>query len=1119
MDNKGVKLWMEMVTIPTYSIGKRNKNPMFLENRVYQGSSGVVYPHAVVEKIHDEKEDRTYIGLFLENDYIKMMVLPELGGRIQMAFDKIKNRHFVYYNQVIKPALVGLTGPWISGGIEFNWPQHHRPSTFDPVDYAIEENADGSKTIWVNEIEKMFHTKGMAGFTLYPDKAYIEISAKLLNRSELPQTFLWWANPAVKVNDYYQSVFPPDVNAVFDHGKRDVSSFPIATGTYYKVDYAPGTDISMYKNIPVPTSYMAINSDYDFVGGYEHDTMAGMLHVANHHVSPGKKQWTWGNGDFGIAWDRNLTDQDGPYIELMTGMFTDNQPDFTWLMPNEEKSFKQYFLPYRELGMIQNASKDILLAIQPVVEGMELKIQVTSVQKSLGIEVYQNGEEIFKEEATVSVEQVYLKIIKTALSQGIKGILIIIKNAAGRELLRFDPETGRENKLPESAKPALSPQEINSIEELFLTGQHLEQYRHATFSPVPYYQEALRREPSDIRTNNAMGLWYLRRGQFGLSEGFFRTAINTSVKRNPNPYDSEPYYNLGLCLKFLGREKEAYDAFYKSSWGKAWKDTAYFSIGRIDICNENYTLALEHLERAIENNGANSKAYVLLATVMRRLSLSDQANNICKLARQKDKFNLGIVYEQMCSSKDAEDSAGYNYFKQELFDLSRGDIHNIIEYAIDYFWAGLYTDAIQLLSLFIQPGSSGPMSCYFIGYFFHKKGEDATALEWFRKASEESPYLCFPNRLEEILVLEAAIKINTEDALAPYYLGNLYYDKRQYDMAIENWELSLARNGEFATVYRNLGIAYFNKRSNSQMALKYFETALNLDPADDRICMELHQLYKRLNWDNAFRLRFLQANMTSVMERDDLYLEMVTLLNIMGNHEEALNMLLSRKFHPWEGGEGKVSNQYVMGKLELAKIAIIENNFQQAITLLKEAQQYPHSLGEGKLFGTRENDIFYWLACAYAATGDKDAAEGNFSLATLGTSEPSAAMFYNDQQPDKIFYQGLAWNQLGKADQAKEIFNGLISYGKEHYDDAVKIDYFAVSLPDMLIFEDDLTRRNQIHCRFISGLGHLGSGNTQLAIKTFEEVLSQDAAHSGAITHLKLALNQSRQILNTRITQ
>ena len=345
--NNAVKAWEELITIPTYKTGEPDKNAMFLEKRVYQGSSGVVYPNAVIDKIFDDKEDKTYKALYIENEYLKIMILPELGGRIQMAYDKTNDYHFIYYNQVIKPALVGLTGPWISGGIEFNWPQHHRPSTFEPIDYAIEEHADGSKTVWVSEIEKMFHTKGMAGFRLYPGIAYIEITGKLYNRTALPQTFLWWANPAVAVDEQYQSVFPPDVHAVYDHGKRDVSSFPIATGTYYKVDYSPGTDISRYNNIPVPTSYMAVNSAFDFVGGYHHGKKAGLVHVADHHISPRQIQWTWGCGDFGKAWDRQLTDEDGPYFEIMTGMFTDNQPDFGWIMPNEERTFTQYFLPYK----------------------------------------------------------------------------------------------------------------------------------------------------------------------------------------------------------------------------------------------------------------------------------------------------------------------------------------------------------------------------------------------------------------------------------------------------------------------------------------------------------------------------------------------------------------------------------------------------------------------------------------------------------------------------------------------------------------------------------------------------------------------------------------------------
>ena len=196
---KAARVFEKELMIPTYDVGKEEKNPMFFEKRVYQGSSGRVYPNPVIEKIEDVKKDRVYRAVILENDYVEVTVLPELGGRIYSARDKSNGYDFVYRNHVIKPALVGLLGPWISGGIEFNWPQHHRPSTFDPVDCTIRENPDGSCTVVVGETENMFRTRGTASFTIFPDKAYIKIDAQIYNSTSLPQTFLWWANPAVPV--------------------------------------------------------------------------------------------------------------------------------------------------------------------------------------------------------------------------------------------------------------------------------------------------------------------------------------------------------------------------------------------------------------------------------------------------------------------------------------------------------------------------------------------------------------------------------------------------------------------------------------------------------------------------------------------------------------------------------------------------------------------------------------------------------------------------------------------------------------------------------------------------------------------------------------------------------
>jgi len=1104
MSDFAVKIWEEKVIIPTYGIGKPEKNPMFFEKRVYQGSSGSVYPNPVIEKIFDEKVDQKYRGLFLENKYLKIMILPELGGRVQMAYDKIKGRHFIYYNQVIKPALVGLTGPWISGGIEFNWPQHHRPSTFEPVDFKIEENKDGSKTIWVNEVERMFRTKGMAGFTLHPDKAYLEIKAKLYNRTSLPQTFLWWANPAVKVNDDYQSVFPPDVNAVFDHGKRDVSTFPIATGTYYKVDYSPGTDISRYKNIPVPTSYMAINSEYDFMGGYEHDTEAGVLHVANHHVSPGKKQWTWGHSDFGQAWDRNLTDEDGPYIELMTGVFTDNQPDFSWLMPYEEKSFTQYFLPYRELGVVKNATKDILVNVEKINSNAVVKVFVTSKQKAVKILLKLKDTILLEETLDLTPETVYERSIPLNGDADDEDLLLTISNKENRELIRYEPSKNKINPIPEPAKPALAPQDVENTEQLFLTAQHLEQYRHATYSPVPYYEEALKRDPKDIRNNNALGAWYLRRGQFAKAEPYFRKAIETLIARNPNPYESEAYYNLGLCLNYLGDIDGSYNAFYKATWNSAWQDSAYFSIAQIDVMRGDYEKALEHIGWAIDRNAKNMKAHALKASILRKLDCTEEAVSVSEFALSKDAFNLSALFEKI----KGYTSLGYHdkaeQIKTELVILGRGTDHNFIEYSLDYAAAGLYEEAIELLNYILKPDSS-PLVFYYLAYWNNKLGRSAT--ENLEQAKNASSYLCFPNRLEDILVLKFAIDANKDDAKALYYLGNLFYDKRQYDEAIHCWELSLQRDAAFPTVYRNLGIAYFNKLQQPQKALEFFEKAFQLDPSDARVLMELDQLYKRLNIKPAKRLSFLENNLNTALERDDVYIERASLYNFSGEYEHAYELIMDRKFHPWEGGEGKVSSQYIISLVEQAKRNIQEGRFEEAIKQLQLAQFYPHNLGEGKLYGAQENDIHYWLGCAYRGLKQEESAKQYWMKATVGLSQPGAAIFYNDQQPDKIFYQGMAWLKLGEDSKATTIFNNLVKYGQEHINDEINLDYFTVSLPNLLIFDDDFSLRNKIHCLYISGLGLLGLNKSNEAASAFSKALELDAMHFGVKLHQKMLLS------------
>lgn len=1082
-----VKAWKEQVVIPTYEVGKPEKNPMFLENRVYQGSSGVVYPYPVIERISDEKKDHTYNAVFLENEYLKIMILPELGGRVQMAYDKIKQRHFVYYNHVIKPALVGLVGPWISGGIEFNWPQHHRPSTFMPVDCDIEEFEDGSVTVWVSETERMFHQKGMAGFTLRPGKAFLEIKGVLYNRTETPQTFLWWANPAVAVNDHYQSVFPPDVNAVFDHGKRDVSTFPIATGTYYKIDYSAGVDISNYRNLPVPTSYMAINSRFNFVGGYENDTHAGVLHVANHHVSPGKKQWTWGNGDFGRAWDRNLTDEDGPYIELMAGVYTDNQPDFTWLQPYEEKSFVQYFLPYRELGVVKNASKDLLLNVEQEGESsVRLKIFATSRQL-IRIRLVAGNQVLFDQEQTLSPEEVFEQSVKIGNVRFQDLHLSLL--SGGREVLGWQCEPDEVKPIPEPAEPALLPHEIATTEQLYLTGLHLEQYRHATYNPVAYYEEALRRDPTDVRNNNALGLWYLRKGRFQKAETYLRQAIKTQLKRNPNPYDGEPLYNLGLVLKYQGKYDEAYNRFYKACWNGAWQDAGYFACAQISALQRRWDDALEEADRSLIRNWHNHKARHLKTVVLRYENRSEEALQLIAESLKLDRFNFGCLYERFLLTQSESDLSAWK-------ELMREEANNYHELALDYAAAGCWKEAVDVLNQTVSGGFATPMTHYYIGWCSVQGGLHLEE-EAFKNAAAACPDYCFPNRLEDILALECATQYNSQDAKAHYYLGNLWYDKRQYDLAVREWETSVELDNQFPSAWRNLALAYFNKQQRTEEALQCMEKAFALDSSDARVLMELDQLYKRLGRPHAERLAFLRKNSQLIAQRDDSYLEQITLLNQVGEYEEARKLLDARIFHPWEGGEGKVPAQYQIARVELAKKCLQEKHSAEALNWLKECLVYPHHLGEGKLQGAQENDFYYLMGCAYQQMGDLENAKSCWEQAVQGPTEPVAAIYYNDQKPDKIFYQGMALLKLGREEEANSRFHKLVAYGEKHLFDKVRIDYFAVSLPDLLIWEDDLNIRNVIHCKYMMALGYWGLNQKDKSLHLLEELKNADVNHQG----------------------
>lgn len=1091
----GVKAWVEKTIIPTYEIGEAEKNPVFLEKRVYQGSCGKVYPYPVVEKISDVKTDKEYRAVWLENEYLKVMVLPELGGRIQRAYDKTNQYDFVYYNHVIKPALVGLTGPWISGGIEFNWPQHHRPTTFLPVDYELLEGEDGSRSVLCHDVDQMYGTKGIARITLYPGKAYIEITGQLYNRTALPQTFLWWANPAVPVNDDTQSIFPPDVHAVMDHGKRDVSRFPIATGIYYKKDYSEGVDISRYKNIPVPTSYMAEKSEYDFVGGYDYGKGAGILHVADHHISPGKKQWTWGCGDFGRAWDRSLTDEDGPYVELMTGVYTDNQPDFTWLKPFEEKTFTQYFMPYKAVGQVKNASREAALRLSLTGRTAEVVVYASGVYENARILLKEGEKILLEEDVRLSPTDIYEKQILTG-AETEEELYLAVFAEDGSCLVDYRPEAEKISRMPEPARPAAEPEEIRTCEELYLTGQHIEQYRHATYLPDPYYLEGLKRDPGDIRLNNAYGALLMRRGRFAEAEGYFRKALERLTQRNPNPYNSESYYLLGLSLWYQSREldqgeparllQQAYDAFYKAVWSSEQQETAFYYLAAIDAEKQQWGQALAHVERALIKNCHNIKARGLKAWLLRKMERPGEAQRWVE-------ENLALDPFDFVSGNEKVILAGGNLtLRRELNEKMRNFHENYLLAARDYAEFGAYEEAAGLLR---ECTGGQPMLRYYEAYYTAKMGGWKNQAEALLAAAEACcPDYCFPNKPEDIAVLHFAVS-QGYIRRAACYLGNLFYDKLQWKEAVELWEASAGADPDFAMVHRNLALAYYNKLHDGEKAKEALEKAFALNAGDARIFLELDQLYRKLGWSFERRLENYEAHRELIGDRDDLYVEYITLLNMTGDYEKAYQCIMGHRFHPWEGGEGKITAQYTLALLQMAKQAIGKGQLTRAEEMLRKALVYPENLGEGKLEGTKDNHLYYYLGLTLEGQGRMEEAGECFKKAVTGTDEPAGAMYYNDQPADMILYQGLANLKLQKTAAANSRFYRLIDYGERHLEDQAKIEYFAVSLPDFLIFEEDYAAKNRAHCYYLMALGHLGLGRREKAAEYLEKALEAEPSH------------------------
>lgn len=1055
MKKKSTKAMFVENTIPTYLTDSPMDLPFFFEKKPYQGASGKLYPLQFNDTLTGSKVDKKYQVGVLENDYIRIEVLPEIGGKINRGYDKLGKYDFMYYNSVIKPALIGLAGPWVSGGIEFNWPQHHRPTTFLPLASKLEHNSDGSATIWMGEVDPMLRMKAMVGITVEPSRSYCKAKVKIFNRTETRQPFMWWANLAVPVNDAYQIVFPPDVEYTNDHDRRAVIGWPIARGVYQTArpfDFGEGTDLSLYKSVKVPSSFMVSEgqSAMDFVCGYDHGKEKGIVAWADHRIAPGKKLFHWGDGDFGEMWCSNLTDEDGPYVELMTGVYTDNQPDFCWILPGETREFEQYWYPVRDIGAVKNATIDAALNMEKRNDALFIGIHATGCFPKSFIRVKNGDSVVWSLISDLSSEQPFTQSVPWQEGWEYQEMSIAVFDERQNLLVDFKvPKRGEKAPL-EPRKPVVPPSEIGTIEDLYINGLHLEQYKQHHFDPKDYFLEALRRDPDDIRCNTAMGRLSYKFGLYEECLFYCNVATKRLLSRNEHPSSVEALYLKALACIRLGEDEEAYPLLGKVLWSLEYRSAAFYEMACIDSRRGLVMNSLENLEACLKENFRHTRASNLKSALLRR------DNKALEQLVVSDPLDLWTRFEQYLVTKSSE-------VLKEINRIFGSNPQWYFDVICEYMYAGLYQDALSVLA-FVD--GSYPIVKFYHAYLLQKLSKGLDELPEY-----ESRGVCFPNRPEDLLVLQFALDNDYHAAEAAYLAGCLLYDKERYDEAIDKWERAIALEENYSYALRNLAIAYFDKKSDKRGARLCMEKAFALTN-NARIFYEYQQLLRQSNFSSTHRLALYERNKELTKQRDDLYLDWIVLLCAEKSYEEAIKLIGNRTFHIYEGGEGKLTKQhswlYVLYGLSL----IQKEEYERAMEMFRQALVIPKQYGEAKSWFAQDAHIYFYMGeLLQMMHGDQEEVEEAYKTASIAKSAVS----------EISLFRALALQRLHRYSEARIVLVEMLDRGESLLRNLDLYSYFGVGSVTPTPFDYDIKKTNSIEGSILKAFALLGLGRLEEA--------------------------------------
>ena len=1083
--NGPVKLWEGTLAIPAYRVNPPEKAPLFERDFAYQRAKRGVYPYAMNDNPTDIKTDTVYRALYLENDYLKVCVLPDIGGRLFYATDKTNGYEIFYRQHVIKPANVGMLGAWISGGVEWNVFHHHRATSQYPIDYRLVDNGDGSKTIWVGEIEKRHRMSWAIGMTLYPDRSYIEVKGRFFNNSPDRNSMLHWNNVATHANENYQIVFPENTEFGTFHHKNSFMRWPVPDAPYCDNPDYIGKDVSYWKNLPalMGGSVFVYDLQDDFIAGYDYGRNAGTMLAGNRHINKGGKFWTWGHMNYGHAWDcETLTDEDGPYVELMTAAYSDNQPDYCWINPYEMKEFTAYWYGIRDLRHVNRGNEKATVNMEINPDGrLHLAANVTRIQRNARIVVRRNGKTLYETRADIAPDRPFAidtQVPGTEVSEPSE-VTMYLYDAAGNELISYHPyKLDRTKPLPDPVTPLNpDPKRVANTEELYYLGMRNLQFHNAHVDPNDYFFEVIRRDPGDVRANTQLGIYYRKQGDYAQAKKYLRKALERQTANQTRVSDGESMYNLGLVLKAEGRYEDAVDTLYRAAWDYEYASASYFQLAEISSISGDPVRAMQEARMAVNYNGMNLDAKNLLTTLLRYSGRCEEASALAAEVLSVDPLNYYATHELMKLGQKP---------KESLARLLRDESESYLELGLYYLNNGFYEEAGDILSG-NEAVSSYPTIAYYRAFLADKKGDTATAKALFESAESASVDYVYPFRLETVAVYEKALEYLPSSAHTWYYLGNLYFQK-QPARAMECWKKAVEIRPDFAMALRNLGWGCRFFKEDYPAAIDWYRKAIDADRDGNAIFLaECDEIMELINAPLKDRYELFAGRERLYEKRYDSETKAIRQRILHGEYEEVLEPLLTRFYSRREHIED-LHDIYVDACMLSGFAAWKSGDYPKGLAYLLMANEYPATPGYAHLeYYARDAQVYYNIGRAYEKVGDPDNARKYFEMAAR-VEVRDADCIYN-------YEKGLAMEKLDPQADVNAMFRAIVRNGEAGVTDYVQRFFESFGYGE---YPQDVNSR----AYYMQGIGYKALGKDAKARECFRKALDQRNDHVWANYYL-----------------